>query len=202
MFGGVVGLFLSRTSAQQPRLVHLAQGWNLVSWTSATQSTSGALASVGDAVSAVYGYNSDSQSFARYIFGRPEVSTLTDFETERAYWVLALRPTDWSVPSGVGPSCPAATLCPYYPTPTSTADDLPGQSLCKLLDELDELQWVNLSTAFAVDCGIDLDCTLQCDLDSGFERDVDAVADFLRTSPPLDPSMWQLEHCVGPFYFP
>jgi len=122
MLGGAVSVFLPHTSAQQPRLVHLAQGWNLVAWTGTNQPASGALASLGDAVSAVYGYNSDSQSFARYVFGRAEVSTLTDFEPERAYWVLALRATDWSVQGSVGPSCPAttpcpaATPCPYCPS--------------------------------------------------------------------------------------
>ena len=112
MLGGVVGLFLSHTSAQQPRLVHLAQGWNLVAWTGANQPASEALASLGDAVQAVYGYNGDTQDFTRYVLGRPEFSTLTDFETEHAYWVLAQRPTDWSVPSSAGPSCPAGTPCP------------------------------------------------------------------------------------------
>jgi len=117
----------------------------------------------------------------------------------------------------VCPNCPEPIVCPdcpvcspYAPAPTcpqpppcpDCGDDFPGQSLCELLDELDELQWVNLSTAFAVDCGLAPDCTLQCDLDSGFERDVDAVADFLRTSRPFDLSMWQLEHCVGSFYHP
>jgi len=147
MVGGVVGLFSSHTSAQQPRLVHLAQGWNLVAWTGANQPASGALASLGDAVSAVYGYNSDSQSFARYVFGRPEISTLTDFEAEHAYWILAQRPTDWSVPSGVAPSCPtttpcpAATPCPYCPTPSLQSE------LCtsyKMSIELDTI-WLEIA---------------------------------------------------------
>jgi hypothetical protein len=128
VFGGIVGLFLSHTSAQQARSVHLAQGWNLVSWTGANQSISGALAGVSDAVSAVYGYNGDSQSFGRYIVGRPEVSTLADFEIDRAYWLLAVRATDWSVPSSAGPSCPAttpcpaATPCPSCPAPTQLSE--------------------------------------------------------------------------------
>ncbi|KPK46644.1 MAG: hypothetical protein AMJ77_05510, partial [Dehalococcoidia bacterium SM23_28_2] len=90
----------------------------------------------------------------------------------------------------------------YSPPPTATPDDFPGQSLCELLDELDELSWANLSTAFAVDCGIDLECTLQCDLDHQFEQDVNAVASFLRSSLDLDLSLWQLEHCIGSWYRP
>jgi hypothetical protein len=128
MLGGAVSLFLSHTSAEQARLVHLRQGWNLVAWTGANQPASGALAGPGNAVPAVYGYNNDSQSFTRYVLGRPEISTLTDFESEHAYWVLAQWPTDWSVPSGVGPSCPAATPCPVgtpcpsCPTPSLQSD--------------------------------------------------------------------------------
>ncbi len=118
VLGGAAFLFLSRTSAQQARVVHLAQGWNLVTWTGASQSTSGALAGVGDAVQAVYGYSNDSQSFTRYIFGMPEISPLTDFETEGAYWVLTLRATDWSVPSAAESTCPAPTPCPNCPTPS------------------------------------------------------------------------------------
>jgi len=93
------------------------------------------------------------------------------------------------------PTCPEAITCP------NGGDDFAGDSLCQLLDDLDDLP-TYLSTAFAVDCGIDLECSLQCDLDSGFERDVKAVADFLSTSPPFDLGMWKLEHCVGSFYRP
>lgn len=117
MAAGVVGLFLSHTSAQQTRDIHLAQGWNLVGWTGEKQSASEALVAwrlynLRDAVLAVYGYNNDSQSFTRYIVGRPDISTLTDFEPEQAYWVLAQAATDWLVPGPAEPSCPTATPCP------------------------------------------------------------------------------------------
>lgn len=112
MAAGVVGLFLSHTSAQQTRLIHLAQGWNSAAWTGEKQSASEALANLGDAVLIVYGYNNDSQSFTRHVVGRPEISTLTDFEPEQAYWVLAQRSADWSVPGPAVPSCPTVTPCP------------------------------------------------------------------------------------------
>ena len=124
MLAGVVGLFSSHTSAQQTRVIHLAQGWNSVAWTGEKQSASAALASLGDAVSVAYGYNNDSQSFTLHAIGRPEISTLTDFEPEQSYWVLALRSADWSVPGPAAPSCPTmtprptATPCPYCPAPT------------------------------------------------------------------------------------
>lgn len=112
MAAGVVGLFLSHTSAQQTRVIHLAQGWNSAAWTGDKQSASEALANLGDAVLVVYGYNNDSQSFTRHVVGRPEISTLTDFEPEQAYWVLASRSADWSVPGPAVPSCPTGTPCP------------------------------------------------------------------------------------------
>jgi len=121
MAAGVVGLFLSHTSAQQTRVIHLAQGWNSAAWTGEKQSASEALANLGDAVLIVYGYNNDAQSFTRYIVGRPDISTLTDFEPEQAYWVLVQRAADWSVPGPAVPSCPTvapcpiATPCPYCP---------------------------------------------------------------------------------------
>jgi hypothetical protein len=112
MVAGVVGLFSSHTSAQQTRAIHLAQGWNLVTWTGEKQPASAALASLGDAVSVAYGYNNDSQSFTLHAVGRPEISTLTDFEPEQSYWVLALRSAEWSVPGPAVPSCPTTTSCP------------------------------------------------------------------------------------------
>lgn len=127
MAAGVVGLFFSHTSAQQTRIIALAQGWNLVTWTGEKQSAAEALDSVSDAVSAVYGYNNDSQTFTRYIVDRPEISTLTDFEPEQAYWVLASRSADWSVPGPAVPSCPTGTPCPTVtpcpacPEPTDSA---------------------------------------------------------------------------------
>jgi hypothetical protein len=136
MFAGVVGLFSSHTSAQQTRVIHLAQGWNSVAWTGEKQSASAALASLGDAVSVAYGYNNDSQSFTLHAIGRPEISTLTDFEPEQSYWVLALRSADWSVPGPAVPSCPtttprptttpcpAGTPCPACPTPENVMDEL------------------------------------------------------------------------------
>jgi hypothetical protein len=103
------------------------------------------------------------------------------------------------------PSCglPSLAICDsLYACPSTTSlADFPGDSLCQLLDDLDDLPSY-LSTALAVDCGIDLECSLQCDLDLGFERDVKAVADFLSTSPPFDLGMWKLEHCIGSSYRP
>jgi hypothetical protein len=121
-FAGVVGLFFSHTFAQQTKVVHLAQGWNLVTWTGETQAASVALAPLGDTVPVVYGYHNDSQIFTRHIVGRPEVSTLTDFGPEEAYWVLALRSAEWSVPGQAQPSCPTATPCPIS-TPCPSCDD-------------------------------------------------------------------------------
>jgi hypothetical protein len=120
----VAGLFFSHTSAQQTRTIHLAQGWNLVTWTGDTQSSSAALASLGDAVPVVYGYNNDSQIFARCIVGRPEISTLTNFGPEEAYWVMALRSADWSVPGPAEPSCPVATACPDCPSASDLVSDV------------------------------------------------------------------------------
>ena len=141
MVVGVVGLFSSHTSAQQTRVIHLAQGWNLVTWTGEKQSASAALTSLGDAVSVAYGYKNDSQTFTLHAVGRPEISTLTDFEPEQSYWVLALRSADWSVPGPAVPSCPTtipcrtatpcptttpcrtATPCPDCPTPENVMDE-------------------------------------------------------------------------------
>jgi hypothetical protein len=124
MLVGVVGLFSSHTSAQQTRVIHLTQGWNLVTWTGEKQSASAALASLGDAVSVAYGYKNDSQTFTLHAVGRPEISTLTDFEPEQSYWVLALRSADWSVPGWTEPSCPTMT-----PRPTATpCPDCPSAS--------------------------------------------------------------------------
>jgi len=118
MAAGVVGLFLSHTSAQQTRVIHLAQGWNSVAWTGEKQSASEALTNLADAVLVVYGYNNDSQSFARHVVGRPEMSTLTDFEPEQAYWVMAQRAADWSVAGPAVPSCPTVTPYPYCRAPS------------------------------------------------------------------------------------
>lgn len=129
MFGGGLVLFLSHTSAQQTRVIHLVQGWNSVAWTGEKQFASEALADLGDAVSAVYGYDNDSHGFTRYMVGRPEVSTLTDFEPEQAYWVLAQRSADWSVPGPAAPSCPTVapcltpTPCPYCPAASSAQSE-------------------------------------------------------------------------------
>lgn len=124
VIGGVVALFRSQTSAEQTRIIHLAQGWNLVTWTGEAQAASGALASLGDAVSVVYGYNNDSQSFTRCIVGAPEASTLADFAPEQAYWVLALRSADWSVPGPSQPSCPTVTPCPSCPPASDPWSDI------------------------------------------------------------------------------
>lgn len=105
ILAGVTSLFLAHTSAQQMRVIALAQGWNLVTWTGEKQSASQALTSVSDAVSAVYGYDNDSQTFTRYFIDRPEISTLTDFEPEEAYWVLAQRSATWWVPGVACPDC-------------------------------------------------------------------------------------------------
>ena len=105
ILAGVTSLFSVHTSAQQMRVIALAQGWNLVTWTGEKQSASQALTSVSDAVLVVYGYNNDSQTFTRYIIDRPGVSTLTDFEPEEAYWVLAQRSATWWVPDLACPDC-------------------------------------------------------------------------------------------------
>lgn len=105
ILAGVTSLFLVHTSAQQGRFIALAQGWNLVTWTGEKQSASQALTDVSDAVSIVYGYNNDSQTFTRYIIDRPGISTLTDFEPEGAYWVLARRSATWWVPGLACPDC-------------------------------------------------------------------------------------------------
>ena len=112
-------------------------------------------------------------------------------------------------------TCPGGTPCPscdlpslaicelLYPCPSTTSlADFPGDSLCKLFNELDNLRSSNLNTGDAVDCGITLECTPYCHLDSWFEQDVNDVASFLRSYPPFDVSMWQLKHCTGPFYRP
>jgi len=124
VLAGVVGLLSSHTSAQQTRTIHLAQGWSLVAWTGETQSAPAALADLGDAVSVVYGYNNDSQTFTRCIVGRPEVSTLTHFEPAKAYWVMALRSADWSVAGQSQPSCPTVTPCPSCPSASDSWSDL------------------------------------------------------------------------------
>jgi len=106
MLVGVTSLFLIDTSAQQMRIIALTQGWNLVTWTGEKQSAAEALDSVSDAVSAVYGYDNDSQTFSRYFIDRPEISTLTDFEPEEAYWVLVHRySATWWVPGLACPDC-------------------------------------------------------------------------------------------------
>lgn len=134
VLAGVVGLFWSHTSAQQTRVIHLAQGWNLVTWTGETQSASAALADLGDAVSIVYGYNNDSQTFTRCIVGRPEISTLTNFGPEEAYWVRAGRAADWSVPGPATPSCPTATPCPTgTPCPDCPSAFSPQADSCAAL---------------------------------------------------------------------
>lgn len=115
---GAVGLLLSHTSAQQTRTIHLVRGWNSVTWTGGKQSASQALAGVSDAVSVVYGYNNDSQVFTLY---SQQIATLTDFEPEQAYWVLAQRSADWSVPGPDAPSCLTMTPCPT-PTQCPTSD--------------------------------------------------------------------------------
>jgi len=93
------------------------------------------------------------------------------------------------------PTCPEAITCP------NGGDDFPGDSLCELLNELDQLPRY-LDTMNAVDCGGAYECNQECDLDSTFEWDVQDVADFLRRSPPFYLNLWQLEHCIGPFYRP
>jgi hypothetical protein len=111
-------------------------------------------------------------------------------------------------------TCPGSTPCPscdlpslavcdsLYPCPSTTSlADFPGDSLCKLLDELDQLPRY-LNTISPIDCGSAYECDLQCDLDFTFEQDVNDIANFLRSYPPFDVSMWKLEHCIGPFYRP
>ena len=94
------------------------------------------------------------------------------------------------------PTCPEAMTCP------NGGDDFAGKSLCELLNGLDQFEYVDLSTWNAVDCGGAYECEQECGLDSWFERDVEAVADFLRWSPPVPVSIWQVKHCIGQFYRP
>ena len=154
ILAGVTSLFLVHTSAQQGRFIALAQGWNLVTWTGEKQSASQALTDVSDAVSIVYGYNNDSQTFTRYIIDRPGISTLTDFEPEGAYWVLARRSATWWVPGLACPDCSlwqsaaeqcladyeeaanALTECVALLTTCSAAPPQDLDELCGLIDDL------------------------------------------------------------------
>jgi len=208
--GSVLGFGLASGSSPPQTQKTYGPGW--VNWAHVgpTQPIAQALSGIEGNVGVVYYLSPDTGAWLRYVPGKPEVSNLTTMDFGQSYLMLLTAPMAMTIPTEAAflatpTACPLPSLAicdSLYPCPSTTSlADFPGDSLCQLLDDLDDLP-TYLSTAFAVDCGIDLECSLQCDLDSGFERDVDAVADFLRTSPPFDLSMWQLEHCVGPFYYP
>ena len=222
-----VGLGIdSLTSAQGSRTVVFHQGWNQLVWTGENAAIDTALVPPATHLSMLYGWQDDTQTFSRYVPGRPDVSSITQVEKDAAYWVLMAQDFTFPIPTS-DVQCPQATMCPAAtPCPgcgewqtlaedcvtdfgqcvadlswssselsscwsdlDNCGDDFPAASLCELLDDLDDLQWYNLSTAFAVDCGFALECELQCGLDFGFEQEVNAVSVFLQTSPSFDLSM-------------
>jgi len=180
-------------SPPSQRTVTFQPGWANVPYVGLTMPIEQALAPILPNVGAVYYLDNTTGGWQRYFPNNPALSDLTTLTFADSYLMLF---------TGTVTAQMITEDMLYGPAPTTTPGDLPGQSLCELLDELGDLRSSNLSTVSAVDCGLALDCTLQCDLDFSFEQDVNAVADFLGRSLAFDLSLWQIKHCIGPFYHP
>jgi hypothetical protein len=168
-------------------------GWANVPYVGLTMPIDQALGPILPSIAAVYYVDNATGAWQRYFPNNAAASNLTTLTFAHSYLMLFTGTVTVEM---------ITEDMLYGPPPTTAPSDLPGQSLCQLLDELDDLRWSDLNTASAIDCGPALECTVQCDLDSGFERDVDAVASFLSKSLPIDLSLWKLKHCVGALYFP
>jgi len=137
-------LYASRPGAEgqvtEYNLVQLRQGWNLVVWAADSQTADSVFGFANIAI--VYGWQPDSQSFTRYVPGRPEVSTLGTAEKDSAYWLLSNSDALFQVPAPDGSVCPEPSA---YPSPSPSADC--GQcasalaSCVSALDTRDEDFW-------------------------------------------------------------
>lgn len=119
--------------------LELKQGWNLVAWGSDTQPPDSAFASIASYhLVMAYGWQNDTQSFNRYVPGRPEISTLSEVEKDNAYWLLMKGEFLLFMPPSAS-ECPAPTVtpCPTCPlTPDSRSVDCAGVKVSIELDEL------------------------------------------------------------------
>ena len=80
--------------------IDLAPGFNLVTWLGETQSVLDATASLGDALTAVFGFDGPTQRFLSYRPGGLMVlNDLAVVETGQALWLQVRRPMQWTMSS-------------------------------------------------------------------------------------------------------